>query len=94
MKEEDSDMGVQMGGAIEYKVKPGLVKGGCTREIIHSMLDILGLKSLCYRWRQLTCSYKHRAMSEVKTEDRFGIAWMSSPSEKCSSVRRQNLRII
>ena len=64
MKEEDSDMGVQMGGAIEYKVKPGLVKGGCTREIIHSMLDILGLKSLCYRWRQLTCSYKHRAMRE------------------------------
>lgn len=84
MKEEDADVGVQMGGGtIDYKVKPVWVKGDCTREIVHSALDILGLKYLGNKWRQLICSCKYRAMSEGKAEDRFGIAWMPSSSGRC-----------
>lgn len=51
-------------GAIDYKVKPGLVK----REIIHSGMYILGLKYLCNRWQQLISTFKCKTMREVKAE--------------------------
>lgn len=83
-----------VGGTIDYKVKRDLVKGGFIGEIIHFMLDTLGLKYLCNRWRQLICIWKCRPGSKVKTEDRFGIGRMPSPSGKYVRIRRQNLRII
>lgn len=74
--------------------KPGLVAGGCTGEIIHSVLDILGLKDLCDRQRQLLSGWKCRPKNKVKTEDGFGILCIPPSSRKYIRIRRQNLRII
>lgn len=45
MKKEGSVVGVQTGGgAIEYKVQPGQVKGGCTSEINPFCVGHLGIE--------------------------------------------------
>ena len=53
MKEEDSAVGRRMSGyTIDYKEELGLL-GRSWIGGIHALLDILGLKYFCNRWRRL-----------------------------------------